>query len=111
MSAHSNAQPQPKRHSILDLAPLELHCMNALWALGEGSVRDIREALVKNRQSGLAGRNMKPHLGHESNQSDGLDDHGLASGVRSAHDQNLSILIELERDGYRACARFLQHVL
>jgi predicted transcriptional regulator len=33
------------RHSILDLAPLELDCMNALWPLGEATVRDIQLAL------------------------------------------------------------------
>lgn len=34
------------RRSILDLAPLELHCMNALWSLQEGSVRQIQQALA-----------------------------------------------------------------
>src|SRR5580704_17535522 len=29
------------RHSILDLAPLELECMSALWPMGEGTVRNI----------------------------------------------------------------------
>jgi BlaI family transcriptional regulator, penicillinase repressor len=33
------------RHSILDLAPLELDCMNALWPIGEATVRDIQLAL------------------------------------------------------------------
>jgi BlaI family penicillinase repressor len=33
------------RHSILDLAPLELDCMNALWPAGEATVRDIQQAL------------------------------------------------------------------
>lgn len=33
------------RHSILDLAPLELDCMNALWPSGEATVRQIQEAL------------------------------------------------------------------
>jgi BlaI family penicillinase repressor len=33
------------RHSILDLAPLELDCMNALWPLGEATVRDVQQAL------------------------------------------------------------------
>ena len=33
------------RHAILDLAPLELDCLRALWPMGEGTVRDIREAL------------------------------------------------------------------
>lgn len=31
-----------RRRSVLDLAPLELACMNALWPVGEASVRDIR---------------------------------------------------------------------
>jgi predicted transcriptional regulator len=34
------------RKSILELAPLECGCMSALWLLGEGTVRDIREALA-----------------------------------------------------------------
>jgi predicted transcriptional regulator len=46
VSPNSNTDAGKARRSILDLAPLELHCMNALWALGEGSVRDIREALA-----------------------------------------------------------------
>ena len=34
------------RHSILDLAPLELECLSALWPMGEGSVRDIHRELA-----------------------------------------------------------------
>jgi BlaI family penicillinase repressor len=37
------------RHSILDLAPLELECMTALWALGEATVRDIHRRLAESR--------------------------------------------------------------
>jgi predicted transcriptional regulator len=37
------------RHSILDLAPLELDCMNVLWPLGEATVRDVQEALLQTR--------------------------------------------------------------
>jgi predicted transcriptional regulator len=37
------------RHSILDLAPLELECMSALWPLGEGTVRDIHKQLSRLR--------------------------------------------------------------
>jgi len=37
------------RHSILDLAPLELECMNALWPLGEGTVREIHQQLAGTR--------------------------------------------------------------
>src|ERR1700675_636652 len=37
------------RHSILDLAPLELECMSALWPLGEGTVRDIHRHLAQSR--------------------------------------------------------------
>lgn len=36
------ARPPARRRSVLDLAPLELACMNALWPIGEASVRDIR---------------------------------------------------------------------
>ena len=34
-----------RRKSILDLAPLELDCMNALWPLGEATVRDVQQAI------------------------------------------------------------------
>jgi predicted transcriptional regulator len=37
------------RHSILDLAPLELECLSVLWPLGEGTVRDIHRALAATR--------------------------------------------------------------
>jgi len=37
------------RRSILDLAPLELDCMNALWRLGQATVRDIHGALATTR--------------------------------------------------------------
>jgi len=37
------------RHSILDLAPLELECLSVLWPLGEGTVRDIHRGLAESR--------------------------------------------------------------
>jgi len=37
------------KHSVLDLAPLELDCMNTLWPLGEASVREIRDRLAARR--------------------------------------------------------------
>jgi predicted transcriptional regulator len=37
------------RRSILDLAPLELDCMNALWSVGEGTVRQIQQLMVATR--------------------------------------------------------------
>jgi predicted transcriptional regulator len=37
------------RHSILDLAPLELECLSALWPMGEGTVRDIHHQLAMAR--------------------------------------------------------------
>jgi predicted transcriptional regulator len=45
---NSSATPSP-RHSILDLAPLELDCLNVLWPLGEGTVRDVQQALQPTR--------------------------------------------------------------
>lgn len=39
-------KPAARRRSVLDLAPLELACMNALWPLGEASVRDIRARMA-----------------------------------------------------------------
>lgn len=37
------------RRSVLDLAPLELACMNTLWPLGEATVREIRDRLAERR--------------------------------------------------------------
>lgn len=34
---------------MLQLAPLELECMNTLWPLGEATVREIREQLIERR--------------------------------------------------------------
>ncbi len=39
-------KPNGRRRSILELAPLELDCMNALWPLGEATVRDIRKRVA-----------------------------------------------------------------
>jgi BlaI family transcriptional regulator, penicillinase repressor len=39
------ATASSRRKSILDLAPLEVDCMNALWPLGEATVRDVQESL------------------------------------------------------------------
>jgi predicted transcriptional regulator len=41
-------KPSPRR-SLLDLAPLELDCMNMLWPIGEATVREIRERLADRR--------------------------------------------------------------
>lgn len=40
--------PSPRR-AVLDLAPLELDCMNTLWPMGEGTVREIRDSLAERR--------------------------------------------------------------
>jgi BlaI family transcriptional regulator, penicillinase repressor len=45
----ANPQFTEARHSILELAPLELDCMNALWPLQEATVRDIQRALAPTR--------------------------------------------------------------
>ena len=52
----TGAQPAPvpapngdRRRSILDLAPFELDCMNALWPLGEASVKQVQESLMARR--------------------------------------------------------------
>jgi predicted transcriptional regulator len=42
-------QASGPRHSILDLAPLELECLSALWPMGEGTVRDIHRQLAAER--------------------------------------------------------------
>ena len=46
VSAHHGSGP---RHSILDLAPLELECMSVLWPLGEVTVREIHRQLAASR--------------------------------------------------------------
>jgi predicted transcriptional regulator len=45
----SPARSSGPRHSILDLAPLELECLSVLWPLGEGTVRDIHRQLAAAR--------------------------------------------------------------
>ena len=47
--AGTQVKPHEKRRSLLDLAPLELACMNALWPIGEASVRDIRAQMYAAR--------------------------------------------------------------
>ena len=45
-----NAASGPRRGArVLDLAPLELDCMNTLWPMGEGTVREIRDRLAARR--------------------------------------------------------------
>ncbi len=43
------AKTASPRRSLLDLAPLELACMNTLWPIGEGTVREIRDRLAERR--------------------------------------------------------------
>ncbi len=38
-----------RRRSILDLAPFELDCMNALWPLGEATVKQVQQSLMARR--------------------------------------------------------------
>lgn len=47
-STKDTRKPAPRR-AVLDLAPLELDCMNTLWPVGEGTVRDIRDRLAERR--------------------------------------------------------------
>jgi len=49
MSARNSTEKRNGRRSILDLAPFELDCLNVLWAMGEGTVRNIRDALASSR--------------------------------------------------------------
>lgn len=43
------AAPSPARAPRDIPPPLELECLKALWSLGEGNVRDVREALRPNK--------------------------------------------------------------
>lgn len=49
MPARDSVEKRNGRHAILDLAPLELDCLSVLWPMGEGTVRDIRDALQASR--------------------------------------------------------------
>jgi predicted transcriptional regulator len=44
----SDNKPSPRRR-LLDLAPLELDCMNTLWPIGQATVREIRDGLAARR--------------------------------------------------------------
>lgn len=41
--------PRKKSNNLLDLPPLELECMKALWSLNEATVEDIRAHLLPAR--------------------------------------------------------------
>src|ERR1700730_11659771 len=45
----ASVRVSPPRRAVLDLAPLELDCMNTLWPMGEGTVREIRDGLAPRR--------------------------------------------------------------
>lgn len=47
--AETSPSGRAPRHSILDLAPLELDCMTVIWSLGAGTVRDIQDRLMPTR--------------------------------------------------------------
>lgn len=49
MATNNSTEKRNGRHAILDLAPLELDCLSVLWPIGEGTVREIREALHERR--------------------------------------------------------------
>jgi BlaI family penicillinase repressor len=46
---NASVRVPPPRRAVLDLAPLELDCMNTLWPMGEGTVREIRDGLAPRR--------------------------------------------------------------
>ena len=46
---NASVRVSPPRRAVLDLAPLELDCMNTLWPMGEGTVREIRDGLALRR--------------------------------------------------------------
>jgi BlaI family penicillinase repressor len=47
-AAHATTNGE-RRRSILELAPFELDCMNALWPLGEATVKQVQESLMARR--------------------------------------------------------------
>ena len=46
MTAEHASRRNGRRRTVLDLAPLERECMQALWTLGEGIVHEIRAQLA-----------------------------------------------------------------
>jgi BlaI family transcriptional regulator, penicillinase repressor len=44
-----NTRISSPRRALLDLAPLALDCMNTLWPMGQGTVREIRDGLAARR--------------------------------------------------------------
>src|ERR1700734_3459117 len=44
-----NIRTSSPRRALLDLAPLELDCMNTLWPIGQGTVREISDLLAPRR--------------------------------------------------------------
>jgi predicted transcriptional regulator len=48
LTASASKSRSPRR-AVLDLAPLELDCMNTLWPVGEATVREIRDLLAARR--------------------------------------------------------------
>ena len=49
MTTELNVRTSSPRRALLDLAPLELDCMNTLWPIGQGTVREIRDRLAARR--------------------------------------------------------------
>jgi len=49
MAAERASRRNGRRRAVLDLAPLERECMQALWPLGEGTVHEIREQMAAAR--------------------------------------------------------------
>jgi len=49
MAAEHASGRNGRRRTVLDLAPLERECMQALWPLGEGTVHEIREQMAATR--------------------------------------------------------------
>lgn len=49
MAAEHASGRNGRGRTVLDLAPLERECMQALWPLGEGTVHEIREQMAVTR--------------------------------------------------------------
>lgn len=43
------AAAAPGRRAILDIAPLELECLRALWPLGQATVRQVQQGMASRR--------------------------------------------------------------
>ena len=61
-------------------------------------IANVGENVIKYRQRGFLSRNRNSRLGHKRQQAYSLENHGFASGIWAADNQNSSIGIHVQRN-------------